>query len=1213
MLTVSIILSLCLITSSQQANNIYLLPETSPSVTQCPVGVKRCYTFRHLQDHGDLFPEPPDYSINTKIVLLAGTHINNETLLFSHATNLSLVAANSSIGATVQCHGSAGFAFEHILGLSISGIEFRGCESFTQRRNSNIQVRYSLHIYLSRDIELRNITMKHGQSIGLLVVHAYGYFSIVGCRFLSSDTEHFSLYMYIEEREVQYTSITIINSELTGPDDSDPLPALAYGLAKLKMTQEGADYFVKIMVKNVVADTRGGSIDFVLCGIRCTYNLLTLSFKQEMHTCEHVTKNVIILSDATFQDSLLSLSNSEEAASLILSNVLFQNASLFKSYDFHLILHNAIFQDGSHWSVDNMTIQGLLLYQRNTNDISLSFSYNNVILDRNAHVVIADNYMPHKDAPFTLYFAEVIVLHNSTIIFKNNTGKLSGGLLLHSKSRITFRGSSSITFENNRGSRGGALALYGLSVLKFNGSCSLIFIQNHATIDGGAIFVQDDDYLLYSTPTDSGYVQFYDSGETNTNTISNCSGSEPINFKFSENSAIQAGSSLYGGWISNNNSCFRFEFDQPKKNDLSFISSNPTRVCICNEDSKPDCDINRVTVNVVPGQIFEIEVVAVGQMFGVVPSFVQAEFVGEGNGEFEQINLVQSTKQRCTKLAFILRSDNAIVSINLTANKQTIPFDAYLTPIPHIEQLYTQLQIEINLEKCPIGFYFSNVTKSCDCQQILIDHNVQCETKTLTLRKNSPSQWISTTTQYLQIFQDLGIIVHDHCPFDYCLPAKSINLTFPDQQCAFNRAGILCGMCESNLSQVLGTSNCKRCSSAWIALILPLTALAGIALVLGLMLLNITVSAGTINGLIFYANVVRANQAIFFPHHASNSFLSVFIAWLNLDFGIELCFYHEFNAYAKTWLQFMFPLYICFIVAVIIIITKYSLRASKLLGSNCVQVLATLFLLSYSKLLRNIITVFSSTVLVYPNQFPRRVWLYDGNIDYLAGKHIPLFITALLFLVFISIPYTVTLLCFQYLQKVSNMKLFFWVKELYPLFDAYAGPYKGKHRYWTGLLLLARVALFIIYSVNTTHNPTVNLLTNVIATSILLAYLAVCGGVYKHWLLELIESSFILNVCILSAGVLYYLQNGGGTRNASITYTSTGIAFAIFVAIVVYHIVSASQRCWKKSNNKRASTAGDEIDDDRGADPSTTDLSQLNQSEEVTYSVVELREPLISY
>jgi hypothetical protein len=519
--------------------------------------VERCYTFSHLQDHDDLLPGPPDYSINTTIVLFAGTHISNETVLFNHATNLSLVGANSSIGATIQCHGSAGFAFEDILGLSISGVEFRDCESLTQNSKVSIQVRYSLHISLSREVELRNVTVKHGQSIGLAVAHVYGDFSIIGCQFLSSaaDTEHVSLYMYIEEREMQYTNITIVNSKLAGP--GDPLPA--HGLTKFKMTQEGSEYFVKILVKNIVlTDVKAGSINFVLCGIRCAYYLQGIfRFKQNMHTCEHATTNGIKLSDATFQDSLLSLFNSEDAASLIIiSNVLFQNASLLKSLDLHLILHNTIFQEGSSLSMGNMTIQGLFLYQRNRAEIWLSTGRRDVIVDRNAHVIIADNYMPHNDAPFTLFYSEVIVLQNSTIIFKNNTGKLSGGLLLHYKSWITFRGSSSITFENNRGSRGGALALYGLSYLVFNGPCSLNFIQNHATVVGGAVFVQDDDYLLHLSPTLSGYIQFYDP-ET-TNMTSNCSGSELVNFKFSGNSATQAGSALYGGWISNNNSCYRF-------------------------------------------------------------------------------------------------------------------------------------------------------------------------------------------------------------------------------------------------------------------------------------------------------------------------------------------------------------------------------------------------------------------------------------------------------------------------------------------------------------------------------------------------------------------------------------------------------------------------------------------------------------------------------
>ena len=401
--------------------------------------------------------------------------------------------------------------------------------------------------------------------------------------------------------------------------------------------------------------------------------------------------------------------------------------------------------------------------------------------------------------------------------------------------------------------------------------------------------------------------------------------------------------------------------------------------------------------------------------------------------------------------------------------------------------------------------------------------------------------------------------MHDHCPFDYCSSTtgsiQSLDLNYPNQQCAFNRSGILCGACEANYSNVLGTSKCEHCVKPWIALIIPLTAIAGIALVVGLMFLNLTVSVGTINGLIFYANIIRANLAVFFPHSMSTSFLGTFIAWLNLDLGIETCFYAGLNSYSKTWFQFLFPLYIWFIMSIIILLSHYSTRISRLVGNNAVQVLATLFLLSYAKLLQIIITVFSSTELVYPDGYHRRVWLYDGNVDYLTRKHIPLFIAALMLLILISVPFTVTLFCIQWLQKLPNMKVLFWVKRLQPLFDAYTGPYKIKHRYWTGLLLLIRVCLFLVFSFNTNGNPLINMLAISVSMSCLFAYLSLTGGVYKQWWLNLIETSFILNLLISSIAT-FYQTNAAAISVKSITYTSVGTAFALFVAIVLYHTVA---------------------------------------------------------
>ena len=142
-------------------------------------------------------------------------------------------------------------------------------------------------------------------------------------------------------------------------------------------------------------------------------------------------------------------------------------------------------------------------------------------------------------------------------------------------------------------------------------------------------------------------------------------------------------------------------------------------------------------------------------------------------------------------------------------------------------------------------------------------------------------------------------------------------------------------------------------------------AVMGVALVFLLLVCKLTVATGTLSGLVFYSNIVGANRTIFLPVE-SNDPLLVFIAWLNLDFGIETCFYDGMDAYSKTWLQFVFPAYIWLLVVIIIFISHYSQRFANLLGSNPVSVLATLILLSYTKVLRTLIATAYFTHLEYP-------------------------------------------------------------------------------------------------------------------------------------------------------------------------------------------------------------------------------------------------------
>ena len=68
------------------------------------------------------------------------------------------------------------------------------------------------------------------------------------------------------------------------------------------------------------------------------------------------------------------------------------------------------------------------------------------------------------------------------------------------------------------------------------------------------------------------------------------------------------------------------------------------------------------------------------------------------------------------------------------------------------------------------------------------------------------------------------------------------------------------------------------------------------------------------------------------------------------------------------------------------------------------------------------------TYLEYP-EYNNAVWLYDANVNYLSGKHIPLFIGAVLVFLFVFLPYTLLLLFGQWLQAISHWRLFSWVSS----------------------------------------------------------------------------------------------------------------------------------------------------------------------------------------
>ena len=317
-------------------------------------------------------------------------------------------------------------------------------------------------------------------------------------------------------------------------------------------------------------------------------------------------------------------------------------------------------------------------------------------------------------------------------------------------------------------------------------------------------------------------------------------------------------------------------------------------------------------------------------------------------------------------------------------------------------------------------------------------------------------------------------------------------------QCDFNRNGTLCGKCRKNFSLAFGSLHCIPCSNNYVASIVILISIAGIVLIAIVFLLRLTVAVGILNGLIFYANIIQANHQAFFPRDTIN-FFTVFISWLNLDLGIETCFYDGMDIYAYSWFQFLFPFYLWLLIGCIILACRYSHSIAKRLGQNPVAVLATLLLVSYSKILQAVIVPLSLTYLTYynsTNESHRIIWLYDGSIEFFKdSKHIVLGVFAILIQISFVVPYISLLLFGHWLQECSNWWILSWLNKIKPFMDAYHAPYRKHTRYWTGLLLLSRLGLFLTFAINANGSESVNLLA---ISSVSISLLAMHRRVYEY-------------------------------------------------------------------------------------------------------------------
>ena len=1142
---------------------------------------------------GRPLPKHCDSAVTTnQLTVLEGTHTLNVACEFKEVTNLTLSGTN---GSTISCSSysnkTPGFKFYNVSHLEISDIEFTGC-GCTGYVVSNLyglpnDILSALLFVNGSSLTLTNVTVVNAVSAGIYIYNVVDYVTMDSCKVINASSENHKI---MSGTVIAYNNHTTTNTRLiisqchfmnsgycsyNNEHSHSCGLALFHGNPNLTVETLNSVFFNNTGCNGgnmaVLLFDFSANNDTSMVTITNTtftngqskyggglYMSFENSFPDSIYGHLEVYKNArktraLRIEQSTYSGNYAVMSGGgiymQWKQSLILDKIVDMDItdSTFESNSIGLYGSGGLALNYRTYIDSGDKEEKLLKFRVNFNIFSCSF-YSHIAKPSNEEQLLSES---------SVILAETVPylgIHDTNITSNNCTAILAIGTTL------VFYGSSRIS--NNTAFMGAGLRLCSGSLMYLTPHMELVITNNSVQQTGGGILVNSN--CLVNIP-----MCFY---QYNREITFNNSLLSTIDVRIYDNHSPDGENNIFGGsvdycffmYVRKTEELFQNQLQVPNNtaDNPSSISSRPQHVCFYDSNATDYMCEKVGHMSIYAGQNFTISVRVVGQMNGSVSGIVKASVEGGRVNESERVQTVNISGESLTYTVYPspkLYNSGEEATLKLRAD-----VDSDTSTNEYVRR-FEPATITIKYKKCPFGFIMNTTTMSCQClvTNFAVEH-CNIENQIITKYKTA---WIGMIDNQAHYFA-----TSKHCPLDYCdFNVRSVHSLSDsldqDKQCRFNRTGVLCGSCPENWSLVLGrNSECRDyCSNVYLFLIVPF-AVVGFLLVLIIHLLDLTVTMGTVCGLIFYANIVQDYSLELlseYPITGLTPILQVFLAWLNLDLGIQTCFYEGMEAFGKTMLLYIFPIYIWLISAVIIYLSNRYIRVTRLMGENAVKVLATLVLLPYSKIVNialkslnyNFLNIYTNTTNVRQYR-----WILDGNIAYFdSHNHIWLFIISLLFIV-LTLPFSLSLLCLKFVYSLSNCcRVFSWFDKLKPFFDTYTGPYKDKARFWTGLLLLVRLFLLVIHAFD--FNKIVYYYIIISICLILCATMILMNGVYKKHHLNILECFFILNMGLLFLSTVSIRSKLGSI----ISHILVLSAFLVFKGIIVYHI------CLKLSLRNRLS------------------------------------------
>ena len=821
---------------------------------------------------------------------------------------------------------------------------------------------------------------------------------------------------------------------------------------------------------------------------------------------------------------------------------------------------------------------------------------------------------------------------SGSLVFSGN----DGSAISASNSYVGVLGGT-VMFEGNTGNYGGALNLINSYFIVVPGS-TVVFRNNTAHIRGGAVRVKLNAQVGQSVASFCFLYFAYEEFVYCTN----CSdlNSLDVRIEFIQNSA-PAGNMVYGSSLFNCPWAAELIETYGTDNVYDILYNNFPEVVLFDSDPMSSVgnrrnvetlpaflvieDNENTQLSVTPGQVLNLNVFAIDELGQNVPAIISSYAINANRDISNNFSAAVGSSN-----FHVLSGNNATKTPVTVLVRQTNP--ANVTVILFSTESLIESRFALEVVKCPNGFLYSNETlMRCVCDPLL-EPRVMCDQETQEFIVPH-DYWIGTLDGKL----DSELVVAP-CVKDYCvIGEKRVSPTNFDSQCGDDkrRANVLCGSCKANYSLSISSSHCLPCSNYRALLLIPFL-VAVILFVAAIAYLRITVTAGYINGVIFYFNIYELYSQEFSP--GGNLYFPGTL--FTLGFGFETCFYNDMSALQRSFWDLMYPAYMFVLLGIITLLAR-CFKWSRNAGFLTIQMFATLMLLCYTSVLKSCFELLGYTRVSTITGETSLRWIADPNVVYFHSWHAALGLLAIVLVLVYILPMPLLLL---FPSRVYRLR---YLQKLKPLYDVFWAPFEPRYRFWLGMRLIVR---WVAYGLQPWHLfPTDALLVGTVIAG--LTYSQLLLRPFKGLWRNVWDSLFLLNLNVLFLSSLHFEVKANilpedervAVYREQFAFSTTFLVIAYIVAagIIVFHVIDRFPKLKtatgnfiyflknrKRRERKPGASAASQIDsseteDSEGRRRETFVIEHLSDGNATVttrntglakvISFTELREPLLDY